>query len=513
MKTRKYRIITLTADILLIGVTYALIFLALHKNDGVRENVIVLAGMLFVWISVSLANSKINRGKIRNMNTLFVRVLVSNFLIVVIMAILLKLFKHSYPVEPVVLGTAMVATIFELFGGGLYLSYRRADIQNQDESDNQEQSESLTEEELLQSANGHRYDDTDISGIDSDVVTAIENECGHELSEAILRLAGNQLAGKTAVLSTTTIFNVAGLPSSGYNYIINLRRINDIKKLDLFLDAVNRKLGYNGYFLCCVETKDQRKNQYLKRYPPVINYLFYTIDFLIKRVLPKFRPTRGIYNFLTKGENAVISRAEALGRLSRAGFRIKKESIIENLLCIEAKKKTDPLPQNDNVFSPLIALRRVGKDGEMIKVFKLRTMHPYSEYIQDYVYSLYELRDGGKFKNDFRITSWGAFCRKTWLDEFPMFINVIRGEMKLFGIRPLSRHYFNLYSDELKERRVRYKPGLIPPFYADMPSNLDEIQASEKRYLDAYDKRPFMTDFRYFFVSFKNIMFKHARSR
>ena len=513
METSKYRIFTLTADILLIAISYVLIFLTLPDRDGLKENGIVLVGMIIIWISVSLANGKINRGKIRNMNSLFVRVLGSNFLTVLIISILLRLIKHNHNVETVVLGTALITTIFELFSGGFYLAYRRADIQNQDENGNQEEPELISETELLRSTNGNNYKETDITGIDSEVVTAIENEVGHDLSEAILKLAGKALSGKTAVLSTTTIFNVAGLPSSGYNYIINLRRINNIKKLDHFLDAVNRKLGYNGYFLCCVETKDQRKNRYLKRFPPVINYIFYTFDFLIRRVLPKFRPTRGIYNFLTNGENAVISRAEALGRLSRAGFRIKKEALINELLCIEARKKVDPLPHNDNVFSPLIALPRVGRDGNIIKVFKLRTMHPYSEYIQDYVYSLYELRDGGKFKNDFRITSWGAFCRKTWLDEFPMLINLIRGEMKLIGIRPLSKHYYNLYCDELKERRIKYKPGLIPPFYADMPSNLDEIQASEKRYLDAFDKRPFLTDFRYFFISFNNIMFKNARSR
>ncbi|HQB87210.1 MAG TPA: hypothetical protein PLL51_09445, partial [Bacteroidales bacterium] len=62
-------------------------------------------------------------------------------------------------------------------------------------------------------------------------------------------------------------------------------------------------------------------------------------------------------------------------------------------------------------------------------------------------------------------------------------------------------------------RRIRYKPGLIPPFYADMPKNLDEIQASENRYLDSYEKNPVLTDIRYFFKSVGNILFKHARSR
>jgi lipopolysaccharide/colanic/teichoic acid biosynthesis glycosyltransferase len=139
-------------------------------------------------------------------------------------------------------------------------------------------------------------------------------------------------------------------------------------------------------------------------------------------------------------------------------------------------------------------------------------MHPYSEYVQDYVYKQHDLQDGGKFKDDFRITSWGAVCRKIWLDEFPMLINLFKRNMKLVGVRPLSRHYFELYSKDLQERRIRYKPGLIPPFYADMPKDLDEIQKSENKYLDSYDKRPVRTDFKYFCKSMFNIMFRHARS-
>jgi lipopolysaccharide/colanic/teichoic acid biosynthesis glycosyltransferase len=167
---------------------------------------------------------------------------------------------------------------------------------------------------------------------------------------------------------------------------------------------------------------------------------------------------------------------------------------------------------NNIIYGPLIALPRIGRNGDIIKVYKLRTMHPYSEYVQDYVYKQHDLQDGGKFKDDFRITTWGAVCRKIWLDEFPMLINLFKGNMKLVGVRPLSRHYYELYSKDLQERRIQYKPGLIPPFYADMPSDLDAIQKSENRYLDSYDKRPVRTDFKYFCKSMFNIMFRHARS-
>ncbi len=295
--------------------------------------------------------------------------------------------------------------------------------------------------------------------------------------------------------------------------LLTFDRINDIIKLNDFLDEVNSKLENKGVFLSCVETKDQRKARLLKKYPPVINYIFYSFDFIVKRVLPKLKWTRGLYKMLTRDLNKVYSRAEALGRLSRAGFMINQESFIGNNLCIEAIRIGEPIPMNGTNYGPLIALPRIGKNGDMIKVYKLRTMHPYSEYIQDYVYKQYDLQDGGKFKDDFRITSWGAVCRKIWLDELPMLINFFKGNMKLVGVRPLSKHYFELYNKELQERRIKYKPGLIPPFYADMPSDLDAIQESENRYLDSYDKHPVLTDFKYFWKSMFNIMFKHAQER
>ena len=124
----------------------------------------------------------------------------------------------------------------------------------------------------------------------------------------------------------------------------------------------------------------------------------------------------------------------------------------------------------------------------------------------------FSLKEGGKFKHDFRVTTVGRIMRKFWLDELPMLINLIKGDMKIVGVRPLSKHYFSLYSKELQEKRTKFKPGLVPPFYADNPKTLEEIEASEMKYLEKYEKHPFRTDVSYFFKSFYNIIFKNKRS-
>ena len=216
--------------------------------------------------------------------------------------------------------------------------------------------------------------------------------------------------------------------------------------------------------------------------------------------------------FLTRGQNRVFSRPEILGRLYACGFEVNEESLVNGLYFFVCRRIKEPAFDPNPTYGPFITLRRVGKGGKMLKVYKLRTMYPYAEYLQDYVYEQNKLQSGGKLKNDFRIAGSRAFLRKLWLDELPMLINLFRGDLKVVGVRPLSQHYYSLYSKELQEKRIKYRPGLVPPFYADMPKTMEEIQATEMRYLEAYEKHPFRTQWRYFWKAFYNIVFKKARS-
>ena len=120
--------------------------------------------------------------------------------------------------------------------------------------------------------------------------------------------------------------------------------------------------------------------------------------------------------------------------------------------------------------------------------------------------------NGDKITDDFRVASWGKFLRKYWLDELPMLINLLKGDVKLIGIRPLSYAKFNLYPPDLQKLRISTRPGLIPPFYADLPRSFDELLESERNYLLAYKTKPFRTDFEYFLKCISNILFRGARS-
>jgi len=321
----------------------------------------------------------------------------------------------------------------------------------------------------------------------------------------------------TKVLATSTRFNIETINDDFYNTIINLKQINDYSAINDIIVTINQKLRTGGKFIGCIETKDLRKARLLKKFPKPLNWMYYTGDFVFKRIFPKFQFTRKIYKWLTNDRNRVITKTEMLGRLAYCNFNIISEQTVGNKLYFVAEKMGEvcekALKNPDPHYGLIIRLKRVGKDGKKFNVYKIRTMHPFAEYIQEYVYRNNHLDKGGKFKDDFRISTWGRVLRKFWIDELPMLVNLLRGDLKIVGVRPLSSQYFGLYTDELKEKRVKYKPGLIPPFYADMPETLDEIIQSEIKYLNQYDKNPIKTDVKYFLCAMKNILFRNKRSK
>jgi lipopolysaccharide/colanic/teichoic acid biosynthesis glycosyltransferase len=272
-------------------------------------------------------------------------------------------------------------------------------------------------------------------------------------------------------------------------------------------------LCLGGMFICFVETYKNRKTRIFQKYNSPWSGVVYTWDTLRYRVIPKIPFTEKIFHKVTGGKGRLMSGVEALGRLYAAGFELIEEKEIGGYLYFAARKVQKPMKVTNATYWPIVKLKRVGIAGKEFNVYKLRTMYPYSEFLQDMLYKKNKLTDGGKFKDDFRVSRFGKLLRKIWLDEVPMIWNLLRGDIKLVGVRPLSKQYFNLYHAELKQKRTQFKPGLIPPYFADMPSTLEEIMESEMRYLNAYSNSPIATDFQYFFKILKNILFKGARSK
>lgn len=103
---------------------------------------------------------------------------------------------------------------------------------------------------------------------------------------------------------------------------------------------------------------------------------------------------------------------------------------------------------------------REGKDGELFKIYKFRTMCVDAEKKVANMRELSE-QDGPAFKlkNDPRVTRLGRYLRKCCADELPQLVNVWRGQMSLVGPRPLP--VYESYSCEpWQRRRLRVLPGL-----------------------------------------------------
>ena len=320
-------------------------------------------------------------------------------------------------------------------------------------------------------------------------------------------------SSNTFTLRSSELYNIQKLPNYRYDVLVNFMPLNHIRGVNKLFTTVNDKLPDNGIWVCCYEPQSVTKRNILSRYPMVFGWLYYAAFFCYKRVLPKLLMTSRLYFDITEGKNRVLSKAEVLGRLCYCGFEIIDERKKGDLSYVIARRKFRPEITSRRLYGILVKLNRVGKNGKMFKVYKFRTMHPYSEFLQAYIYERYALQEGGKFNHDIRVTTLGRLMRKYWMDELPMLLNLLKGDMKLVGVRPISQHYYSLYCKELQEQRVKHKPGLLPPFYADMPKTLDEIQASEMRYLTMCEKRgTLVTDFVYFWRIVCTIIFKHAHS-
>ena len=138
------------------------------------------------------------------------------------------------------------------------------------------------------------------------------------------------------------------------------------------------------------------------------------------------------------------------------------------------------------IFGPLIKLespgpiffaqKRVGKNGRIFKMYKFRSMYADAEERKKELMAQNEM-SGFMFKmeNDPRITKIGGFMRKTSLDEFPQFLNILKGDMSLVGTRPPTLDEFSQYSPYHK-KRLSFRPGLTGMWQVSGRSDITDFE-------------------------------------
>lgn len=163
-------------------------------------------------------------------------------------------------------------------------------------------------------------------------------------------------------------------------------------------------------------------------------------------------------------------------------------------------------------MSLIFRQKRVGKYWEEFTVYKIQTMVDGAE-------SMIGPKDliCGKMKNDPRVTKNGRKLRKFFIDEFPQFFNVLKGEMKIVGYRPQPSHYYDKFPQDMQCSRFYHRPGILPIPYAfhdfnkEGPISLEKYIEVERKYWKEKEKRPILTDIKYGAKILCNIVFKGYR--
>lgn len=317
---------------------------------------------------------------------------------------------------------------------------------------------------------------------------------------------------RSTVLNSANYYNVDTLDDDSHEMFINLNKMNDFRRINKYLIRVNEILQLGGIFVGGGVTIVQRRRRLFRRMTRVLGYPLHILDFLFNRVFPKITFLQGLYFTITKGKNRPLSQCEMLGRLYFCGFRVLRVREINQRLWFIAIKEQKPSEDENPSYGPLFKMRRSGKGGKTIYVYKFRTMHPYAEYLQHYMVENYGYGEKGKIENDFRVTSWGRFMRRLWLDELPQMINLLKGDLALVGVRPLSQRFLAEYPPDLITERSKYRPGCVPPYVALRMQKVEQYLESERIYLEQKNKHPFWTDVKFFFWAVFNIVTNRIRS-
>jgi exopolysaccharide production protein ExoY len=111
------------------------------------------------------------------------------------------------------------------------------------------------------------------------------------------------------------------------------------------------------------------------------------------------------------------------------------------------------------------AHERIGRGGKAFHCYKFRTMYAdadqrLKEILENDAEKLKEWEHSHKLKNDPRVTPIGKFLRKTSLDEFPQFINVLKGELSVVGPRPVVQAEIQKHVGPKAHKILSVRPGI-----------------------------------------------------
>lgn len=182
----------------------------------------------------------------------------------------------------------------------------------------------------------------------------------------------------------------------------------------------------------------------------------------------------------------------AINRINPVELIIKRigdilGAIIGLILCGVIWLFLAPAIKLDSPGPVIFSQIRIGKNGRRFKFYKFRSMYIDAEERKKELMEKNEV-NGLMFKinDDPRITKVGKFIRKTSLDEFPQFWNVLIGDMSLVGTRPPTEEEFEHYNEHYR-RRLSMTPGITGLWQVSGRSDIkdfDEVVKLDLEYID-----------------------------
>lgn len=153
-----------------------------------------------------------------------------------------------------------------------------------------------------------------------------------------------------------------------------------------------------------------------------------------------------------------------------------------------------PLIKLESPGPVFFSQKRVGRNGRIFNMYKFRSMYADAEERKQELMQQNEM-NGLMFKieNDPRITKIGRFMRRTSLDEFPQFINILKSDMSLVGTRPPTLDEFAQYSPYHK-KRLSFRPGLTGMWQVGGRSEITDFEEIVRLDVEYIDNWSFMLD-------------------
>ena len=283
-----------------------------------------------------------------------------------------------------------------------------------------------------------------------------------------------------------------------------LKRIGDMKELNQVMSStLNNTINGTPIEIddcfCCLSHKDSENIVNIMRFcdKNVIHFYY------LPRVFGEYKLHLDAHDFM--GRTVYSNHQEPLSSASNRAAKRAFDIVVSGIACICM------LP-----FIPIIALiiktqspgpiffrqARTGLNGETFQCLKFRSMHVN--------------KDADKAqatKNDPRKFAFGNFMRKTNIDEFPQFINVLKGDMSIVGPRPHMLHHTEIYGSLIDKYMVRHfsKPGITGwaqvTGYRGETKELWQMEERIRRDIWYIENWSFWLDIRIIFMTAKSIIF------